>query len=256
MKGPPIMDFTNVERVEVVKGPASFLYGQVAPGGMVNLISKFPKEKFETSVTATYGSYNQYSGVVDVTGPIGGGFFYRVVGSYSHDIDYWDPYDSHQTVIAPQLLYKLSEKASLSLKFEKFEKRESPQLFQKRPRGLPGSAFSFPGSRRRASAARSLTSGLRLSARRALAAASRPHGSAGRTQLSAKHTGASARRPRPPAVRTRSPPEASALGTRRSTLWCLMGTRRPRRVSGCLGRGEGAAAPGFAAMRQSLLFCA
>jgi outer membrane receptor protein involved in Fe transport len=48
----------NVERVEVVKGPASVLYGGEALGGAINIITHIPKEKFETSLTAFYGSYN------------------------------------------------------------------------------------------------------------------------------------------------------------------------------------------------------
>ena len=40
--GPPIVDSVNVARIEVVKGPASFLYGQLAPGGLVNIITKRP----------------------------------------------------------------------------------------------------------------------------------------------------------------------------------------------------------------------
>lgn len=48
----------NVERVEVVKGPASVLYGGEALGGAINIITHIPEEKFETALTALYGSYN------------------------------------------------------------------------------------------------------------------------------------------------------------------------------------------------------
>ena len=50
--GPSIFDFTNISRVEVVKGPASFLYGQVAPGGIVNIITKTPQPKFAATADA------------------------------------------------------------------------------------------------------------------------------------------------------------------------------------------------------------
>src|SRR5258708_9386346 len=118
LKGPPIMDFSNVERLEVVKGPASFLYGQLAPGGMVNMITKSPKEKFQGSLLANYGSYGEYGGTIDVTGPIGGGFFYRAIASDTHDMNYWKPYDSNQWDFAPQLLWKMNDKASVAIKFE------------------------------------------------------------------------------------------------------------------------------------------
>jgi iron complex outermembrane receptor protein len=48
----------NVERIEVVKGPASVLYGGEALGGAVNIITRIPKKKFETDLTAFYGSFN------------------------------------------------------------------------------------------------------------------------------------------------------------------------------------------------------
>jgi iron complex outermembrane receptor protein len=48
----------NVERIEVVKGPASVLYGGEALGGAVNIITRLPERKFETDFTASYGSYN------------------------------------------------------------------------------------------------------------------------------------------------------------------------------------------------------
>lgn len=47
--GPSIFDFTNISRVEVVKGSTSFLYGQVAPGGIVNIITKSPQPNFASS---------------------------------------------------------------------------------------------------------------------------------------------------------------------------------------------------------------
>ena len=52
--GPTIFDFTNIARVEVVKGPSSFLYGQVAPGGIVNIITKSPQSTFAASADARY----------------------------------------------------------------------------------------------------------------------------------------------------------------------------------------------------------
>lgn len=136
-RGPPIFDFTNVVRMEIVKGPASFLYGQLAPGGMVNIITKTPKNKFEGSIDATYGSYNGHRLGLDVTGPVTAGLSYRLATSYTHDMEYWKPYESNQTVIAPQILWQLNEHAVLALKFEDFHKKETPHVMQK-----PGWGYS------------------------------------------------------------------------------------------------------------------
>jgi iron complex outermembrane recepter protein len=129
--GPSILDFTNVARVEVVKGPSSFLYGQVAPGGIVNVITKSPKPRLSATADARYGSYGQYRFDADVTGPATKKLFYRLAASYDHDIEYWDPYDAHSLDIAPSLLWQPNEWLSVSLKYEYFYKDESPQVMQK-----------------------------------------------------------------------------------------------------------------------------
>ncbi|UCC39762.1 MAG: TonB-dependent receptor [Candidatus Aminicenantes bacterium] len=48
----------NVERIEVVRGPSSVLYGSEALGGVVNIITRMPREKFESDFSASYGSFN------------------------------------------------------------------------------------------------------------------------------------------------------------------------------------------------------
>jgi len=129
--GPSIFDFTNIERVEVVKGPASFLYGQVAPGGIVNVITKSPQPQFSARARASIGSYGEYRLEPDITGPIEKGLYYRVAASYDQDMHYWDPYDAHSLDIAPSLLAQPSKRLSISLKYEHFHKVESPPLMQK-----------------------------------------------------------------------------------------------------------------------------
>ncbi|WP_150047079.1 TonB-dependent siderophore receptor [Methylomonas rhizoryzae] len=131
MHGPSIFDFTNIARVEVVKGPASFLYGQVAPGGIVNVISKSPQRQFAVNADARYGSYGEYRFDTDVTGPASNTLFYRLAASYDQDMHYWDAYDAHSWNISPSLLWQPNDRVSASLKYEHFEKIEEPQLMQK-----------------------------------------------------------------------------------------------------------------------------
>ncbi len=129
--GASIFDFTNISRVEVVKGPASFLYGQVAPGGIVNIITKSPQAQFAASADATYGSYGQYRAEADVTGPLSGTLFFRVAASHDQDLHYWKPYDAHASNLSPSLRWQPSERVGVSLKAERLRKRESPQVMQK-----------------------------------------------------------------------------------------------------------------------------
>jgi iron complex outermembrane receptor protein len=129
--GPSIFDFTNVSRVEVVKGPASFLYGQLAPGGIVNIITKTPQAEFAASADARYGSYGQYRFDADVTGPLLKKLFFRLPASYDQDSHYWKPYDAHSWDVAPTLLWQPIERLSVTLKYEHFSKDETPELMQK-----------------------------------------------------------------------------------------------------------------------------
>lgn len=50
----------NVERIEIVRGPASVLYGSEALGGVVNIMTHMPSLGFETEASASYGSYNTH----------------------------------------------------------------------------------------------------------------------------------------------------------------------------------------------------
>lgn len=129
--GPSIFDFTNISRVEVVKGPASFLYGQVAPGGIVNVITKSPQRTFAAKAEARTGSYGQHRFDADVTGPLTETLFYRIAASQEQDIDYWKPYDAHSRNISPSLLWQPNDRVSVSLKYEDYVKVETPQVMQK-----------------------------------------------------------------------------------------------------------------------------
>lgn len=129
--GPSILDLTNVARVEVVKGPASYLYGQLAPGGIINVITKSPLPDFAAFARARVGSYHSYRFDGDITGPALKVFRYRAVAAVEHDIDYWQPYDAHWYDFAPSLIWLPNNRTSLTLKVEYFGKRESPQVMQK-----------------------------------------------------------------------------------------------------------------------------
>ncbi len=131
LPGPSLLDFTNIARMEVVKGPSSFLYGQVAPGGIVNVITKSPEASFAATGGARYGSDNQYRFDLDVTGPATKTLFYRLAASYYQDMHYWKPYDGNTWDIAPSLLWQPSDRLKLMLKYEAFQKDETPQLMQK-----------------------------------------------------------------------------------------------------------------------------
>lgn len=87
LRGDPYIGFAvpqlfNIERVEFLKGPAGMLYGQSAPGGLFNYVTKKPSQTFAGSVKFVGGTENRYGGQAEVTGPVndvislrGGAFF-------------------------------------------------------------------------------------------------------------------------------------------------------------------------------------
>ena len=111
-----------VESVEVLKGPASLLYGIMDPGGIVNTISKRPELYQHGSVTLLGSTYaNNKSGAdgtIDITGPIGDrGLAYRFIG-YGVSEDYWRNFGRHrEMLIAPSLAW-YGEKTTVQLNYE------------------------------------------------------------------------------------------------------------------------------------------
>nr|WP_249780703.1 TonB-dependent siderophore receptor [Bradyrhizobium sp. dw_78] len=66
----PIVEPFNLERIEVLHGPASVLYGQASPGGVVDMVSKRPTEDPYHEMFLSTGSYGRIQGGVDLSGPI------------------------------------------------------------------------------------------------------------------------------------------------------------------------------------------
>lgn len=94
------------ERVEVLKGPASTLYGILDPGGLINVVTKRPEKTFGGAISATSSSFGGGTGQIDVTGPIDGTrLAYRLTGEYQ-DEDYWRNFGNERsTFIAPSLTW-------------------------------------------------------------------------------------------------------------------------------------------------------
>ncbi|HEE0084665.1 TPA: TonB-dependent siderophore receptor [Citrobacter youngae] len=93
-------------RVEVLKGPASTLYGILDPGGLINVVTKRPETQFGGSISATSSSFGGGTGQFDVTGPIEGTpLAYRLIGEYQHE-DYWRNFGTNQSsFISPSLTW-------------------------------------------------------------------------------------------------------------------------------------------------------
>lgn len=128
------LDFALFERLEVVKGATSTLYGQNSVAGTMNAISKMPKSQFGGELKAELGSFDHYRVDADFYGPLtdDGALSYRVVGARLDEESYVDYAGQERTVIAPTLRYQFSPNTSMYVRAT-YQKTESTPNF---PSGL------------------------------------------------------------------------------------------------------------------------
>jgi iron complex outermembrane receptor protein len=106
-------EVSGLERVEVLKGANAMLYGNVGPGGIVNLITKKPKFEFGGMVGFSAGSWNSYKPTVDIYSPLSKNIAVRVNGAYEYAESFRDLVKSKKNYFNPSLLFNLSENTQL-----------------------------------------------------------------------------------------------------------------------------------------------
>lgn len=109
-------DSVNIERIEVLKGPASVLYGQLQPGAVINLVTKQPQREKNVSMSLEGAQHNQYRATADATGALTAdeNLRGRITAAYENKdsfVDFWHK-DHHFVSIA--LAYDLSERTTLT----------------------------------------------------------------------------------------------------------------------------------------------
>jgi iron complex outermembrane recepter protein len=111
---------SNIERVEVLKGPASVLYGQLEPGGVINFVTKQPLDRPYYSAELEVGSYSFYKPSIDISGPLTKDkrLLYRLNVAYENSGSFVDFVDREIFQISPSFTYKISENTKLNLSYE------------------------------------------------------------------------------------------------------------------------------------------
>ncbi|WP_445680188.1 TonB-dependent siderophore receptor [Radicibacter daui] len=132
---PPALDTYGMERVEVLRGPSSVLYGQASPGGMINLVSKRPTWDPVHEISLSAGSNDDYEGDFDFGGALSpsSNFAYRVTGVVKNAETQMDTVENNRYYLAPALTWQPGEDTSLTL-LAKFQRNEAGT-----PVGMPAS---------------------------------------------------------------------------------------------------------------------
>ncbi|WP_346293681.1 TonB-dependent siderophore receptor [Sphaerothrix gracilis] len=111
------LDTNDVERIEILKGPASVLFGRGEPGGVINLVSEQPLSEPRYEVAATVGNYSTYRGDVDLTGPIteDAAARYRLNLTYSNFGSFRDFVDGERVIVSPTVAWDIGPDTTLDI---------------------------------------------------------------------------------------------------------------------------------------------
>nr|WP_148253746.1 TonB-dependent siderophore receptor [Aidingimonas lacisalsi] len=106
----------GLERVDLLKGPASILYGEAPPGGVVNAISKRPTEEARGEFEVQGGNKDHRQVGIDTSGPVAGtdNMRYRMVGLFRDGDGELDYTDNQRVYLAPSLAVDLSDDTTMT----------------------------------------------------------------------------------------------------------------------------------------------
>ena len=123
VRGDPFSGFSvpqlfNVERVEILKGPAAAIYGGGEPGGMINYVTKKAKFEQQREMKLTLGNYSLAGISLEATDAISDNLAYRIGGLYEEQDSFRNNADMENIELAGGLLYHVSNSTSVDFNFD------------------------------------------------------------------------------------------------------------------------------------------
>lgn len=103
-------EVASLERVEYLKGNSALLFGNVVPGGIVNLVTKTPQFNFGGEIAFQTASYNFYKPTIDIYGPLTKSIAYRINAVYENSESFRDVVQRERLYINPSVLFKITPK--------------------------------------------------------------------------------------------------------------------------------------------------
>ncbi|PPV06835.1 ferrichrome-iron receptor 3 [Xanthomonas bromi] len=139
-----LRDAANTQSIEVIKGPASALYGRGEPGGAINIVTKKPLFQPQNSLDVSAGRFDNYRAAVDSTGPLSENVAYRLNAMHKDQHSFRDTVDSDNTLLAPSLLWMPTPDTTVSYELEAV-RLHTP--FDRGVTAINGDANRLPASR-------------------------------------------------------------------------------------------------------------
>lgn len=125
-------DVYMLEQVEILKGPASVLFGKGSPGGIVNAISKLAGPDLESEIALDIGTHDRYQASFDINHELTNNLFFRVVGVYRDSETQVDFVKDDAAIIMPSITFE-NDRTTLTAMFE-YADREGDTAHQFLPR--------------------------------------------------------------------------------------------------------------------------
>ncbi len=150
-----VRETSNLERVEVLKGPAAMLYGRIEPGGLINVVTKMPRAAPHYALEQEAGSFDFLRTIFSATGPLfrNEALAYRLDGSYTHSgyfREFPEPFDEQSPniergFVTPSLTWNISDRTRITFELEYLN---DSRPFDRGLIALNGEASGLPIDRR------------------------------------------------------------------------------------------------------------
>jgi len=118
-----LRDSASTASVEVLKGPASALYGRGEPGGTVNITTKKPRFDPGYELDLSIGSFHTYRTALDLTGPVTDNLAYRINAAYEKGDSYRDTVETERSFFSPSFMWLIGDHTKVSYELEASEQR-------------------------------------------------------------------------------------------------------------------------------------
>ncbi|WP_231370393.1 TonB-dependent siderophore receptor [Sphingomonas phyllosphaerae] len=140
----PARDPATIERIEILKGPAGAVFGDIDPAGRVNMVSKTPRFDAQASASLLYGSFDTRRIELDATGPLTDRVAARVVVAAEDSDGYRDFVTLKRRVFSPSLTFRPSDAVQVTYLAQHIA-YDAP--FDRGVAAIAGDPLALPGSR-------------------------------------------------------------------------------------------------------------